>query len=69
MAQEVKPGWKTSEFWISLLTMAGGIAAALGAPVDAGGLASAADQVVGGVVAGAAALGYTVSRGLAKRGG
>ena len=63
---EVKPGWKTSEFWITVAVALGSLL--WGADVldpEAGGTAN---KVFGLVVSGLAAVGYTVSRGIAKKG-
>ena len=63
---DVKPGWKTTEFWLTVVVA---LASLLwGADVldpEAGG---SANKVFGLVVSGLAAVGYTVSRGLAKKG-
>ena len=61
MTQE-KPGYKTTEFWFSAVAALVGIVLASGI-VPEGGLAA---QIVGAIVSGLAALGYNVSRGLAK---
>jgi len=53
-----KPGYKTTEFWLSLMAIAIGAVAASGA-VDLGGTAT---QVVGIVEAALVALGYTGAR-------
>jgi hypothetical protein len=58
-----KPGWKTSEFWLSSLATVGGILLASGAVAEG----TAAAQVVGGIVAVLASLGYTASRTALKR--
>ena len=62
----MKPGWKTTEFWLTVVVA---LASLLwGADVldpEAGGTAN---KVFGLVVSGLAAVGYTVSRGLAKKG-
>jgi len=55
----VKPGWKTSEFWLSLLAQGAGLVAALSSN-------GAAVQIAGLVVAVLSQLGYTSSRGKAK---
>lgn len=55
-APPVKPGWQTSEFWVSILTILGGTAIAVAKPNT--GLA------VGGAAATAAA--YTLSRAMVK---
>lgn len=53
----MKPGYKTSEFWITALTIIGLTISALSAPL-------APKWAAGGAVASGAA--YTLSRGLAK---
>jgi hypothetical protein len=62
----VKPGWKTTEFWLTSLTV---LASLLwGADVVSPEAAGTANKVFGFVVAALGAVGYTVSRGLAKGG-
>lgn len=58
-----KPGIKTTEFWLSLAAAVVGVLAA------SGGLdpASPAAKVVGITAVVLAAMGYSVSRGLAKQ--
>jgi len=61
----MKAGWKTSEFWLSL-------AAALVGFVLASGILEATsttwdDRIVGLIVMGLTSIGYTVSRGIAKK--
>ena len=56
-ATVVKPGWKTSEFWLSILTTIG----AVGASVS-GVLSGKA----GAIVAGISTAAYAISRGLTK---
>lgn len=61
----MKPGWKTSEFWLSLLTSALGIFALLGGhgvPPQVQGVIATA----GAVLATGSTAAYAVSRGLAK---
>lgn len=53
----MKPGYKTSEFWISGLVIIGLTVAAISAPL------APRYAAIGAVVSGAA---YTISRGLAK---
>ena len=63
---ELKPGWKTSEFWLTVVVALGSLL--WGADVldpEAGGTVN---KVFGLIVSGLAAVGYTVSRGLAKKG-
>lgn len=52
------PGYKTTEFWLSLLVVILGAVAASGV-LPQGGLAA---QVVGGIMSVLGALGYTSSR-------
>ncbi len=59
MPQPTKPGWQTSEFW---LTVAAAVAVALqGLLAETPGA-----QIAAAVVAGLAALGYTACRTAAK---
>lgn len=63
---DTKPGWKTTEFWLSAgaaifsLLWGAGI-------IDPDG-AGTANRVAGILAAALAAVGYTVSRGMAKKG-
>lgn len=57
-----KDGWKTTEFWVSLLTLLGGLLVALGV-VEADDIA----RVAGFVAAVLAGLGYTAGRSYIKR--
>jgi len=59
------PGWKTTEFWLTLVSQAIGLAYASGA-IPAEGPAA---KVVGLAVIVLASMGYSVSRGLAKKAG
>ncbi len=59
-------GIKTSEFWLTLLTCALSLAVLAGWVNIEG--STTLDKVAGLIVAGLASLGYSVSRGLAKRG-
>ncbi len=59
-----KAGFKTTEFWLSSAATILGIALASGA-VPEGGLAA---QIIGGVLAVLAGLGYTASRTIVKAG-
>tara|TARA_B100000700_G_scaffold264056_1_gene301616 strand:+ start:173 stop:388 length:216 start_codon:yes stop_codon:yes gene_type:complete len=61
---EMKPGWKTTEFWLTSIVALASIL--WGADVlDPEGVGTA-NKVFGFVVAALGAVGYTVSRGLAK---
>lgn len=70
MTNNIKAGVRTTEFYVTLASLLAGVAAMLGwlSPEQADAVPKAVGQVAGGVIAGAAALGYTVSRGMAKRG-
>lgn len=54
----LKSGWKTSEFWLSLLTTVAGAAGVVSGVVPG---------TVGSVLATVSAVGYAISRGLAKQ--
>ena len=58
-----KPGYKTTEFWLSTVATLAGIVLASGAVADG----SQAAQIVGGIVAVLATLGYTGARAKAKQ--
>jgi len=58
----MKPGWKTTEFWLSLLAIVLGAVAASGA-LPEGGLAL---QIIGGVMAILGQLGYVGARAKVK---
>jgi hypothetical protein len=64
--KEIKPGWKSTEFW--LCSISGIFSILWGAGViDLGGDASGTINQAAALIAGAlAAMGYGVSRGLAK---
>lgn len=59
----LKEGWRTTEFWVSIITLVSGLLVALGVLE-----AEQVDKVIGFVAAVLAGLGYSVSRGLAKLG-
>lgn len=61
----IKPGFKTSEFWVTVIVAAASLAWGAGI-IDPAGSAGA-DKVFGFIVSALSALGYTVSRGLAKK--
>ena len=63
--KEVKPGWKTTEFWITVVVAASSLL--WGANVLDPEGAGTANKVFGFVVAALGTVGYTVSRGLAKK--
>ena len=55
---EIKPGFKTTEFWMVILTMIGSVATSVA------GIIPAKWAAVASAVAGAA---YAISRGMAKK--
>lgn len=57
-----KPGYKTTEFWLSLVATLIGLLWASGLISEG----STADKVIGFVAAALGQFGYAVSRGLAK---
>lgn len=61
----MKPGYKTTEFWLSSLATVIGILAASGVIVEGSQL----NQIVGLAASVLASLGYSISRGMAKGGG
>lgn len=61
---QAKPGYKTTEFWLSLVAVLIGALAGSGIVPESGPWA----QVIGLVTAVLGSLGYTVSRGIAKSG-
>ncbi len=61
----VKPGYQTTEFWLSTLALLLGLALASGAVPD-GGLAA---QIIGGILSVLSSLGYTASRTKVKSAG
>ena len=58
-----KPGFKTTEFWFSTAAAVIGILFASGAITEGGSV----DKIVGMAATVLAGMGYTVSRGLAKK--
>jgi hypothetical protein len=58
----MKPGYKTSEFWMTAVTMIMGLIMASGAVLEG----SMAAQIVGGVIAVLSKLGYDASRTTVK---
>lgn len=60
----VKPGWQTTEFWLTLVATFCSIVMASGFV----GPESLAGTIVGGILAVLSVLGYSVSRALAKSG-
>ena len=56
--QKIKSGWKTTEFWFSVLTTIGSVGTAVAGFIPASYAA---------IVASGTAMAYALSRGLAKR--
>jgi hypothetical protein len=60
----MKPGWQTTEFWFNVTLFVGGIIMlTIGAATENKIVAE-----IGGLCLGASGLGYSISRGLSKRG-
>lgn len=59
----MKPGYKTTEFWLSLLAMIFGALMSSGAIVEG----SSIERAIGGAIAILATMGYTASRAQVKR--
>lgn len=66
----MKSGFKTTEFWVTLISQLFGILATTGVltPDQAGAMGEAAVQLAGLIAMVASAFGYAISRGNAKRG-
>jgi hypothetical protein len=66
---KMKPGYKTSEFWIALSTQLIGISMITGiiTPEQGQVFTEAVTQIVGGVMTAIAGGAYAYSRGLAKK--
>lgn len=61
----LKPGWKTTEFWLMLAAEVIGLLLAAG--IVQIGNDTTVGKIVGGAIAVLAALGYTVNRSKLKR--
>lgn len=59
---EIKPGWKTTEFWLTVAAQVVGMLLASGVVHDGSGFA----QALGVAATALAAAGYSVSRGKVK---
>ena len=57
----IKSGFKTTEFWVTVVTVA------VTAIIPLFGNSDLVTQIIGAIVAGLAAAGYSISRGLAKK--
>ena len=64
---EIKPGWKTSELWVVLATVTGGLLGAVLTPSQSD-TATHWLGIVGFVAATVSASAYAISRGITKRG-
>ena len=64
--EDLKPGYLTTEFWITVIVTLCSLL--WGANVLDPEAAGTANKIFGFVVAALSGLGYTVSRGLAKKG-
>ena len=62
---DVKPGWRTTEFWITVICALGSLLWGAGV-LDPEGVGTA-DKIFGFVAAALGSLGYAISRGLAKK--
>lgn len=61
--ETTKPGWKTSEFWQSLIvTLSGSVILIIGAVRNDNTL-----MIVGGGMMGVSSGGYSIARGMVKR--
>jgi len=65
----MKPGIKTSEFWVTVIISILGVLVALGVitPEQKDTLAQSIQQIAGAVMAAAPVIGYALSRGRAKQ--
>jgi hypothetical protein len=59
---EIKPGWKTSEFWIGLFSIVMGVLAASGALTT-----NPTIQMIGAIASGVNSAAYIAGRSLVKR--
>lgn len=66
--QKVKPGYKTTEFWVSIATAITGILITLGVigQEEANILVKGIEQIVGGILTVVPVAAYAISRGRAK---
>jgi hypothetical protein len=65
----MKPGYRTTEFWISLASQVLGILVILGVitPEQQGAVAEGLNQIIGAALMVASSFGYSLSRGIAKQ--
>lgn len=64
---ELKKGYKTSEFWVAIVGQLAGLMTLL-TGLDVSPQAEGAVRAIGGAIVAVVALGYAISRGLAKKG-
>ena len=64
----MKPGWKTSEFWVTIFCQLAGIGVVMGylTPEQVQAGQSAIAQIAGGIIMAVSGVGYFISRGIAK---
>jgi len=65
---DIKEGWKTTEFWVSISTALVGVGVAFGffTPAESTQLMSSISQIVGGLMTIVPVVAYAISRGNAK---
>jgi zinc transporter ZupT len=65
-----KPGWQTTEFWVSIASSLCGLAVTLGylTTDQSTPIVKAIEQISGGVIMLGSVFGYAISRGLTKMG-
>ena len=66
---DIKSGFKTTEFWVSLATGIFGILVTLGVftPEQANDIITSIGTGAGGIITAVSAFGYAISRGMAKK--
>jgi hypothetical protein len=67
----MKPGWQTTEFWVSIISGVSGLLVTMGyiTTDQATPLVKAVEMIAGGVIMLGSVFGYAISRGLTKLGG
>ena len=65
----MKPGYRTTEFWVAIVVQLIGMGALMGwfTPEQSTALTEASTQIGGIVAMVASAFGYSISRGMAKK--
>lgn len=66
---EVKSGFKTTEFWLTLVPLFLGVLAVFGVftPTETTQMNAGLTQIIGGIFAVLPVIGYTISRGEVKK--